>query len=898
MSSIFSDGALHPGRDPSDAWWYVLHRPEDWDGPAGWPSWQAVYDGTRLVREDEVVELMPLPLAAAGAAYEVTGPDGTWYGSRTADDAVVMQGPCDAAPIAVGGLRGSGDATGELRSPHGLALDEHGWLYVADTGNHRVQVVAPAEGRVVAVLMARGMDAPVLVAVGDGRIYVYDRGGTIFVFDRRFQSGPALRLTRSMPAGPVAIVPIAIAVDRDGLLVVADAGWSRLLRFGCDGSFVDEVAIGDVPALAPLAAAARFAPEGTVIAGPFDGGLDGTPWHQVAVDATFPAGTAITVQTYCADDAALPAVAPWAPEAPVAMPLAGLDDGGERVRPVLSDVARWRRVQASPMRARTSPLALLAGTGPAAHTSILHVPAVAARALRPGDDVQLDGAITESATIASISPRVITLYAWGDRVSFAAGATVTLLERDGRDVVGAPLIARLVAGEDLDVTAIVRDGDAGDIAVPHPVAAVLQSGDVVRVDLPGASVRLAVDEIDTADAGVVLTAPVAGDQTNALLSLLSTPGRLVVEDASSWPGGFEVGEPIRVDYLDLTGAGAAWTTTVAWSDPASGTIWPAAAPPPPPWRRWTAVSSTIVVRATDRGRYLWLRLTLYGKRADRGDPAATATPTVHAVRVLAPRHSSLRLLPQVYARRDDDDPSGAIFLERFLALCDAQLTTVEERYEDVARELDPFAASPDWLRFLGGWFGLVFDPSWPDDRRALLVSEAFSLFRARGTIAGISRFIEIYTGRTPTIVEGFQVRPRPGLIIGGEATLGCAPLGGLDLGAANASDLLAAYAHRFTVYVDAADDTERAVLEPVIRTIVDATRPAHTLATVVVTTPTARVGLASTVGLDLVVGGEPPPAPPLGQSVIGRDAALTGRRATDAVPLDGITPTVGSFTLR
>ena len=68
-----------------------------------------------------------------------------------------------------------------------------------------------------------------------------------------------------------------------------------------------------------------------------------------------------------------------------------------------------------------------------------------------------------------------------------------------------------------------------------------------------------------------------------------------------------------------------------------------------------------------------------------------------------------------------DFSQGNMFLERLLALFERELTDVEAAYESVSRLLNPEAADDDWLRFLSSWLALVFDPSWPIERRRQLV---------------------------------------------------------------------------------------------------------------------------------------------------------------------------------
>ena len=64
-----------------------------------------------------------------------------------------------------------GSGPGEFRTPHDMALDERGRLYVADRGNHRIQVLDP-DGGFIAEWKQFGR--PSGVALRDGLIYVAD----------------------------------------------------------------------------------------------------------------------------------------------------------------------------------------------------------------------------------------------------------------------------------------------------------------------------------------------------------------------------------------------------------------------------------------------------------------------------------------------------------------------------------------------------------------------------------------------------------------------------------------------------------------------------------------------------------------------------------------------------
>jgi phage tail-like protein len=281
--------------------------------------------------------------------------------------------------------------------------------------------------------------------------------------------------------------------------------------------------------------------------------------------------------------------------------------------------------------------------------------------------------------------------------------------------------------------------------------------------------------------------------------------------------------------------------------------------PTPDSATWTAPRDAFGVPlpfSTDRpeqlvqsphGRFLWLRVTL---QTDDGH----GTPAVRAIRAYYPRISWLDLLPTAYRR----DPESAIFMDRFLALFEHVFTGVEDCFVEFSRELDPDAAPREVIDWLAALIDLAFDPSWPVERRRALVAEAMSLYRTRGTIAGIERYVEIYTGTRPTILENWLERPlRPSFLGRPGAVLGCGlPLLGACPSPAVLPDeeLWARYAHQFTIYVYVDDRCDDEVTLRAVDRIVEVNKPAHTVHRSQAIFPDARVGVQSRVGLDLVLG--------------------------------------------
>ncbi len=939
MSSIFSDGALHPGRDPNDAWWIVVRRPDDW-GVDPRPDATA-YDATRMV-----LELAPLPLAPGDEVAAIAiGPDGTRYTLDAIGGRVLVQPPCDVAPTPLRGVGGVGREVGRLGRPVAIAVDERGWLYVVEADNHRVSVIDPGDPRGARVVITLGavdgwgrpiagdvpgaLRDPVAVAVGRGRIYVGQRAGWVQAYDRQFRVGPRFEARRpGAPAGEL----LGLAAIDGGLVVIAVGGWSQLVHFTCDGEFDADVAWDDAPpALAALGARARYELEGTRIVGPIDGGRDGLAWHQIVVDAVLPPGSSIEVQTWAADAIAgapptlstpptLPElrvpreVTPWAPDAPVGLPADGEARRGELTRLVHADVATWTRWRGGPYRRGGNPASpstlgprwSLDGTGPlnsAGFTTTL----ASARRLRVGDQVELTRpglplVPTILTTISTVADSALAVFATGPRMNYAAGTRVVLRERGGR-ALDEPWLATLRVGESFDLTGILLDGGGGDVAVPHRIAALLRRGDLIELSNGGPPTLVKLDGIDPAPVAIALATVAAGDYRDATLRLVATVDeRLVCETAEGWGDGFPPSSTIEV-----TSASATLPTTlrVVWSEPDTATVWAWRPPEPVPPTDWTTLAVEREPSATDRGRYLWIKLHLRGARRHAADAAAIATPTVRALRAVAPRLSYLSYLPAVFGRRDADTPVGSTFLERFLAMFESRLTRVEERFELVARWLNPRAADDEWLAFVASWFALILDASWPRARRAALLAQIVELYRLRGTRAGLERTVELYTGHRPQLLEGFQVRPRAGLILGCAGVLGCAPLGGLDRDAAAGETLLAAYAHRLEVVAFVDHDCDLDVATTALTALLDAIKPAHVDVALRVTTRSSRIGLASMIGLDFVLGDDPTPPAPLGGTgargqlapILGVDATLLGGGGGAALG-DGSTASIGELTLR
>jgi phage tail-like protein len=272
------------------------------------------------------------------------------------------------------------------------------------------------------------------------------------------------------------------------------------------------------------------------------------------------------------------------------------------------------------------------------------------------------------------------------------------------------------------------------------------------------------------------------------------------------------------------------------------------------------------------GRYLWVTLELLGDTRH--------SPRVRCLRAEHPGHDTLRRLPRAYSR----DASMFSFLYRYLSPIEGTLNDLDVKSEIRNALIDPGGAPEEILPWLASFLGLLLDLRWPVAARRQLVREVTWLFRFRGTLAGLRRFIEIYLGIpcpcappavgaffTPqlasgvTILEKFRLRGLGGALLGSSTggAFTTSVLGaGFRVGGAIDSqastplqgtfdDAFNSHAHRFSVLIPAVlTDEQMSVITEVLRVH----RPAHTVFDVCPIGSGMRIGRGLHVGLSSIVG--------------------------------------------
>lgn len=166
--------------------------------------------------------------------HPVVGPDGNIWLPDGWNSRIAIFAP-DGTWLEDWGTEGSGD--GEFLFENGgigfggVAFDGDGNIYVADSGNQRVQKFGPDRAFLSAWGSVGDGDGqfrqPVALAVdGQGLVYVSDRWGSIEVFD---SDGRWLASWDGLGS------PVGITVDLDGNVWVADEGQTEVIKFAPDG---------------------------------------------------------------------------------------------------------------------------------------------------------------------------------------------------------------------------------------------------------------------------------------------------------------------------------------------------------------------------------------------------------------------------------------------------------------------------------------------------------------------------------------------------------------------------------------------------------------------------------------------------------------------------------------
>ncbi len=149
--------------------------------------------------------------------------------------------PADAPTFHWVATWGAPAAPGELNAPADIAVDAAGNVYIADTGNHRIQVLT-ADGVFLRTFgrLGRGDGEfynPQGIAVRGDRVYVADRGNSrvqVFTLNGDF----VRQIGRWVGFAPGSLwAPFGVGADAAGRAYVLDPAFSQVQRFTADGAF-------------------------------------------------------------------------------------------------------------------------------------------------------------------------------------------------------------------------------------------------------------------------------------------------------------------------------------------------------------------------------------------------------------------------------------------------------------------------------------------------------------------------------------------------------------------------------------------------------------------------------------------------------------------------------------
>ncbi len=275
--------------------------------------------------------------------------------------------------------------------------------------------------------------------------------------------------------------------------------------------------------------------------------------------------------------------------------------------------------------------------------------------------------------------------------------------------------------------------------------------------------------------------------------------------------------------------------------------------PETPWVRFAANDNFRTYEApiqSDPGRYLWVTVELSGN--------TRATPRLRAIRAEYPWHDYLRKLPRTFSR----DARAASFLLRYLGTFEGELNDWQGRSDARRTLIESTSSQDEILPWLAGFVGLTLDERWSVAVRRQLIAAAVWLFRFRGTIPGLLRFLEICTGGPVAIVEDYRLRGGGGAVLGDTTTNSSILGAGFQIGGAvgdntldpisdTGGDAFETHAHRFTVLIQSALSQDQ---QDMVQHLLDVHRPAHTVVEVCTLGAGMRVGRGLLVGLTSIIG--------------------------------------------
>ncbi|MFK0735478.1 MAG: phage tail protein [Gloeotrichia echinulata GP01] len=139
-------------------------------------------------------------------------------------------------------------------------------------------------------------------------------------------------------------------------------------------------------------------------------------------------------------------------------------------------------------------------------------------------------------------------------------------------------------------------------------------------------------------------------------------------------------------------------------------------------------------------------------------------------------NSLIDYLPAIY----QEDPFVGQFLLAFQKVLlgvddtvpilkdDIKFQPLEQAIASIATLFDPKSTPKEFLNWLAGWVALSLRDDWEQEAQRRFISRIVSLYKQRGTKAGMTEMLKTYTGMGVEVKDDFQ----PTLQIGVTSTVG------------------------------------------------------------------------------------------------------------------------------
>ncbi|USF30196.1 phage tail protein [Clostridium sp. MD294] len=122
-------------------------------------------------------------------------------------------------------------------------------------------------------------------------------------------------------------------------------------------------------------------------------------------------------------------------------------------------------------------------------------------------------------------------------------------------------------------------------------------------------------------------------------------------------------------------------------------------------------------------------------------------------RIEFPRESITSYLPSFY----DSDHKNNSFLKRFLAVFHTMLFDMQQKIDNVCEYFVPSIVTGENLKWLADAMAVPEGLFWEEKIVIEFLQKCFLLYQKKGTKEGISMLVEIYTGKTPFIIESYEI---------------------------------------------------------------------------------------------------------------------------------------------